>query len=93
MNRTVIDLSTNNIKTDYKIDIKNLSKLESLISKRLNGGLITYGSLKAFDETIQIEGDSDIFSGISKYNVEFKDSKLSNIKFSIENARLEKFYK
>ncbi len=26
MNRTVIDLSTNNIKTDYKIDIKNLSK-------------------------------------------------------------------
>ena len=90
MNRTVIDLSTNNIKTDYKIDIKNLSKLESLISKRLNGGLITYGSLKAFDETIQIEGDSDIFSGISKYNAEFKDSKLSNIKFSIENARLEK---
>ncbi len=90
MNRTVIDLSTNNIKTDYKIDIKNLSKLESLISKRLNGGLITYGSLKAFDESIQIEGDSDIFSGISKYNAEFKDSKLSNIKFSIENARLEK---
>lgn len=90
MNRTIIDLTNNNIKTDYKIDIKNLSKLESLISKKLNGGLLTYGSLKAFDETIQIEGDSDVFSGISKYNAELKNSKLSNLKFSIENARLEK---
>ena len=90
MNRTIIDLSNNNIKTDYKIDIKNLSKLETLISKKLNGGLLTYGSFKAFDEIIQIEGDSDVFSGISKYNAEFKNTKLSNLKFSIENARLEK---
>ena len=90
MNRTIIDLSNNNIKTDYKIDIKNLSKLETLISKKLNGGLLTYGSFKAFDEMIQIEGDSDVFSGISKYNAEFKNTKLSNLKFSIENARLEK---
>jgi hypothetical protein len=90
MNRTIIDLSTNNIKTDYKIDIKNLSKIDSLFSKKLNGGLLTYGSLKAFDETIQIEGNSDIFGGISKYNTEFKDLKLSRAKFSIENAKLEK---
>ncbi len=91
MNKTTIDLSANSIKSDYKIDIKNLAKLEGVISKKLNGQFITNGSFKAFDETIQIEGNSDIFEGITKYNGEFVNSKASNIKFSIENAKLEKF--
>jgi|GEM_PF-707419 len=91
MNKTTIDLSTNNIKTDYKIDIKNLTKLEGIISKKLNGEFLTNGSLKAFDETIQIEGSSDVLDGITKYNAEFIKLKPSNIKFSVENARLEKF--
>ena len=90
MNRTIIDLETNNIKTDYKIDVKNLSKLEGIISKKLNGQFLTYGSLKAFDETIQIEGDSNVFEGISKYNLEFVKNIPSFIKFSVENAKLEK---
>ena len=60
------------LKQTIKLILKFIKIRESNF-KRLNGGLITYGSLKAFDETIQIEGDSDIFSGISKYNVEFKD--------------------
>lgn len=90
MNRTIVDLETNNIKTDYKIDIKNLSKLEGIISKKLNGQFLTYGSLKAFDETIQIEGDSNVFEGISKYNLEFVKNIPSFIKFSVENAKLEK---
>ena len=91
MNKTTIDLSANSVKSDYKIDIKNLAKLEGVISKKLNGQFITNGSFKAFDETIQIEGNSDIFEGITKYNGEFVNSKASNIKFSIENAKLEKF--
>ncbi len=90
MNKTTIDLSTNNIKTDYKIDIKNLAKLEGIISKKLNGEFLTDGNLKAFDKTIQLEGSSDVFEGITKYNAEFIDLKPSNMRFSIENARLEK---
>ena len=90
MNKTIIELSTNNIKTDYKIDIKNLAKLEGIISKKLNGQFLTNGSLKAFDETIQIEGNSDVLEGITKYNADFINLKPSNIRFSIENARLEK---
>ena len=90
MNRTIINLETNNIKTDYKIDIKNLSKLEGIFAKKLNGQFLTYGSLKLFDETIQIEGDSNVFEGISKYSTEFVNNKPSFIKFSVENAKLEK---
>ncbi len=90
MNRTIIDLSTNDFKTDYKIDVKNLNKLEGIIAKKLNGEFLTNGSLKAFDKTIQIEGSSSVLEGITKYNAEFKDSKISNIKFAIESAKLEK---
>ncbi len=90
MNRTIIDLSTNDFKTDYKIDLKNLNKLEGIIAKKLNGEFLTNGSLKAFDKTIQIEGSSSVLEGITKYNAEFKDSKISNIKFAIESAKLEK---
>ena len=91
MNRTIIDLSTNDIKTDYKIEVKNLNKLEGIIAKKLNGEFLTNGSFKSFNETIQIEGSSNIFEGITKYTTEFKDSKISNIKFAIESAKLEKF--
>ena len=90
MNRTILDLTTNNLKTDYKIDIKNLSKLEGIISKKLNGQLLTNGSFKLFDETIQIEGDSNVFEGITKFNAEFVNLNPSFIKFSIENSKLEK---
>lgn len=90
MNKTIIELSTNNIKTDYKIDIKNLAKLEGITSKKLNGEFLTDGNLKAFDQTIQIEGSSDIFEGITKYNAEFINFKPLNMRLSIENARLEK---
>ncbi len=90
MNRTVIDLSTNDFKTDYKIDVKNLNKLEGIIGKKLNGEFLANGSLKSIDKTIQTEGSSNIFEGITKYNAEFKDSKISNIKFAIESAKLEK---
>ena len=91
MNRTIIDLSTNDIKTDYKIEVKNLNKLEGIIAKKLNGEFLTNGSFKSFNEIIQIEGSSNIFEGITKYTTEFKDSKISNIKFAIESAKLEKF--
>jgi hypothetical protein len=90
MNRTILDLTTNNIKSDYKIDIKNLSKLEGIVSQKLNGQLLTNGSFKLFDETIQIEGDSNVFEGITKFNAEFIKLNPSFIKFSIENSKLEK---
>lgn len=90
MNKTVVDLATKNIKTDYKIDVKNLAKLEGIISKKLNGQFVTNGNVKLFDETIQIEGDSNILEGITKYSAEFVKSNPTNIKLAIESAKVEK---
>ncbi len=91
MDKTVVNLLTNQIDSDYKIDIKNLNKIEGIIAKKLNGEFSTKGNLKAFDETIKIEGDSNVFESNVKYNTELTNYKPSYIKFSVENAKLEKF--
>ena len=91
MDKTVVNLLTNQIDSDYKIDIKNLNKIEGIIAKKLNGEFTTKGNLKAFDETIKIEGDSNVFESNVKYNTELTNYKPSYIKFSVENAKLEKF--
>ena len=90
MNRTVIELATNNIKSDYKIDIKNLAKLEGITSKKLNGQFLTNGNFKLVDKTLQIEGDSNILEGITKYGAEFVNFVPTNMKLAIESAKLEK---
>lgn len=91
MDKTVVNLLTNQIDSDYKIDIKNLNKIEGIIAKKLNGEFSTKGNLKVFDETIKIEGDSNVFESNVKYNTELTNYKPSYIKFSVENAKLEKF--
>ena len=90
MNRTVFDLSTNNIKSDYKIDVKNLAKLEGITSKKLNGQFLTNGNFKIVDKTIQVEGDSNILEGITKYSAEFVNSAPTSMKLAIESAKVEK---
>jgi hypothetical protein len=90
MNRTTVDLSTKNIKSDYKIDVKNLAKLEGIISKKLNGQFLTNGNFKIVDKTVQIEGDSNILEGITKYSAEFVNSTPTAMKLAIESAKLEK---
>lgn len=90
MNKTSIDLSSNKIESDYKIDVKNLSKLEGLFSKKLNGEFSTNGNIKSADDIVEIDGTSNIFESTTKFDTKLKDFKPSSFKFSIENAKLEK---
>lgn len=90
MNKTSIDLSNNKLETDYKIDVKSLSKLEGLFAKKLNGEFSTNGNIKAFDNSVEIDGISNIFESTTKFDTKLIDFEPSTIKFSVENAKLEK---
>jgi hypothetical protein len=90
MDKTSVDLSSKEIKSDYKIDVKNLSKLEGLFSKKLNGEFSTNGNIKSSDDIVEIDGTSNIFESSTKFDTKLKDFKPSYLKFSIENAKLEK---
>jgi hypothetical protein len=92
MDNTLIDLEKNKIISDYKIDVKNLNKLEGVIGKKLNGDFLTEGNIFVENSIMSITGNSNIFESSTTYNLKLKDSKIQNINFKIENAKLEKLF-
>jgi hypothetical protein len=87
---TVVDVKANKITSDYKIDVKNLTKLEGVIGKKLNGNFLAIGSVLVENNNINITGKSDIFESTTKYDIKLEDSMAKNIKFSVEDAKIDK---
>ena len=92
LDKTIIDLEKNKTFSDYRIDVKNLNKLEGVIGKKLNGDFFTSGNIFVENSNISIAGNSNIFESTSTYNLKLKDSNLENISFKIEDAKIEKLF-
>ena len=92
INKTIIDLEKNKTTSDYKIDVKNLNKLEGIIGKKINGEFITTGNIVSENSIILVDGTSNILESDASYNFKIKDSNVQNINFKIENAKLEKLF-
>lgn len=92
INKTLVDLNNKLILSDYKIDVKNLNKLEGLIGKKLNGEFTTTGNLKFQDNIYFINGESNIFESSTIYKFELNDLVAQNIYLKIEKAKLEKLF-
>jgi hypothetical protein len=92
LDKTIIDLEKNKTFSDYRIDVKNLNKLEGVIGKKLNGDFFTSGNIFLENSNISIAGNSNIFESTSTYNLKLKDSNLENINFKIEDAKIEKLF-
>jgi hypothetical protein len=90
LDKTIIDLEKNKIISDYKIDVKNLNKLEGVIGKKLNGDFLTSGNIFVENSLIVVTGNSNIFESSTTYDLKVKDSNLQNVNFKIQNAKLEK---
>lgn len=89
-NKTLIDLKSGKITSDYKLAVKNLSKLEGLIGQKLNGSFNTSGDLIVNNGIIKVDGKTNIFESLTKYNVKITNAKPEYIKFSIIEAKIEK---
>ena len=89
-NQTEVFLDSGKILTDYKLDVKNLAKLEGIIGKKLYGNFITNGKVKVENNTINIDGSSDIFESITKYSAKLVDSNPEFINLNIANAKIDK---
>lgn len=90
MDKTEFIIDSGKMSTDYKLDIKNLAKLEGVIGKKLYGNFITKGNLVMNNGIIKIDGDSDIFDSLTKYSIKVLNSEPEYIKFSINNAKIDK---
>ena len=90
MDKTEFIIDSGKMSTDYKLDIKNLAKLEGVIGKKLYGNFITKGNLVMNNGIIKIDGDSDIFDSLTKYSIKVLNSEPEYIKISINNAKIDK---
>ncbi len=87
--KTVINLNSNEILSDYLLNIGDLSKFESLIGKKLNGKFKTNGNVKIKDNDVRVKGSSDIAKSMTSYEVNLKSSKLDKIIFNVESLQLD----
>lgn len=92
LNQTIIDLRTNELKSDYKIDFKNLSKLQGIVGSKLNGNFITNGNIEVKNGIIDIQGKSNLLNSKTEYTTKIIDSDLNQLNFSINDAKLDSFF-
>jgi len=88
-NKTLIDLKSGKITSDYKLDVKNLSKLQSIIGKKLNGNFLTSGDIEVYNGTTKLKGTSDILASKTAYDVNIVNNK-TNVTFTVKEAKIDK---
>ncbi len=91
--KSIINLNSNKIFSDYLLDIKNLAKFESIIGKKLNGSFSTNGDIKIEDKDISIKGYSNLAKSKTSYDVNIKNSKLDNISFDVNDLKIDSLLK
>lgn len=89
MDKTTINLDDNKIWSDYKIDIKNMNKLESVIGKKLNGEFSTIGDFIVENKDIHIKGKSNIFESTTSFDFKLEKLAPKYLTFKIEKAKVE----
>ncbi|UTJ07216.1 hypothetical protein [Arcobacter roscoffensis] len=87
---TVVLLDKNQVKSNYKIDIANLSKLEQIIGIKLNDKFSTHGVVEVNNGVIDIKGRSDVFDSFTNYETKIENAKPSFLYLNIKDAKLDK---
>ena len=78
---------------EFNLFVKELQKLESFIGKKLKGEFNSKGLLKSANNTISVEGFSNILESESNYKIYIKDRALDTLEFKIKDAKVENFLK
>ncbi|MAD41436.1 MAG: hypothetical protein CL623_03490 [Arcobacter sp.] len=89
-NKTEVFIDNGKILTDYKLDVKNLQKLEGIIGTKLYGNFITSGNIAMNNGIIKVDGNSNIFDSLTKYSVKLVDLNPEYVKFNVANAKIDK---
>ena len=89
-NKTEVSLDSGKMSSDYKLDVKNLQKLEGIIGTKLYGNFITSGNVVMNNGVIKVDGNSNIFDSLTKYSVKLVNSNPEYVKFNIANAKIDK---
>ena len=93
LEKFIVELDKNKFSGDYKIEAKNLAKLENIFGIKLNGNFSTNGNLAYDNGFMFVNGLSNLFESSTSYNLEIKDKLLQNFSFKMDNAKVEELLK
>jgi len=85
-----VNLKSENIKSDYTLNIQNLRNLYGLIGMKLNGAFNLTGHIQGSKEKASIHGLAKIFDSNPSFDLNLENLNPSSVKFKVQNARLEK---
>lgn len=93
LDKTTIDFETNKTTSDYKLDVKNMAILSTFFNKKWVGNFTSNGNMEISNNISTINGIANLFQSNTKYTFNLDKEKLSSIKFSVENGKIEKLLK
>lgn len=85
-----LETDKDTIDSSYKIDIKELALLRSIINAPLRGPLFIEGKIHGKEKTLGINGTSDLAGSNTSYEVKIIDLKPSKLNIQIQDAALER---
>ncbi|OUR70689.1 hypothetical protein A9Q76_06600 [Arcobacter sp. 31_11_sub10_T18] len=85
-----LNLKNENIHSDFKLEVQNLRKLESLIGTKLNGSFNINGKISGDKKKVTIVGKSNIFDSQPNFDLTLVDLKPKTLKFNVKKAKLQK---
>jgi len=85
-----LNLKNENIHSDFKVEVQNLRKLESLIGTKLNGSFNINGKISGDKKKMSIVGKSNIFDSQPNFDLTLVDLKPKTLKFNVKKAKLQK---
>ena len=90
LEKTLVDLEKDRVVSDYKFEVKNLQKLESVLGRKLIGDFNTTGNILYDNLILSVDGNSDIFESSTVFRFKLEDNIAKDISFKVENTKIEK---
>ena len=90
LEKTLVDLEKDRVVSDYKFEVKNLQKLESVLGRKLIGDFNTTGNILYDNLILSVDGNSDIFERSTVFRFKLEDNIVKDISFKVENTKIEK---
>ena len=90
LEKTLVDLEKDRVVSDYKFEVKNLQKLESVLGRKLIGDFNTTGNILYDNLILSVDGKSDIFESSTVFRFKLEDNIAKDISFKVENTKIEK---
>ncbi len=84
-----IDRGKQKINADYRVDIRELALLESILNAPLRGPFFTQGKIQGEQQNLTIDGNSDLAHSKTSYKVRLSDFKPTHLNLKVGNASVE----